>query len=86
MNDTPNGGPAFPRSPATVKSWEDGDEREYTYHVTLRDYFAAKALPQIIANYSRIDRSDAASADVAKACYLVADAMLAARDAAKETR
>jgi hypothetical protein len=72
-----NGGPAFPRA----------SNRPYGDHgydgMTLRDYFAAKALPAALAefyappNHSREVWMD--HDDLAQHVYSVADAMLKAR-------
>jgi hypothetical protein len=70
MRNTSTGGPAFarPASPA----------HEYGFHkhqegMTLRDYFAAKAMAQLVHN-----RTPWGAAEEA---YQYADAMLKARDA-----
>jgi hypothetical protein len=71
MSNTNTGGPAFPSS-----EWDAQYDR--TFHaggMTLRDYFAAKAMEGLLAN----DNIDAQQ--IAKAAYIVADAMLKARDA-----
>ena len=71
------GGPAFPTKSYDVarQTWtiEEG--------MTLRDYFAAKAMQAIlIAKYPITKESDAEHA-IAKAAYQGADAMLKAREA-----
>jgi len=48
------------------------------YGMTLRDYFAAKAMQAIIMS---IDDKDDMSAPVAESAYKWADAMMKARDA-----
>ena len=60
------GGPAFPPS-----------NPGYAHGMTIRDYFAAKAMQAILSdpNYSDPDGK------LAEASYFVADAMLKARDA-----
>lgn len=45
--------------------------------MTLRDYFAAKAMPIAATFY---DTSDEVCAEAAKWCYRMADAMLVERD------
>jgi|688.fasta_scaffold1095282_3 hypothetical protein len=66
MSANNNGGPAFPDS--------DG-QTDYTGGMTLRYYFAAKAMQsQIAANLNL--RGE----DVAKKAYKYADAMLAQRE------
>lgn len=66
MMNTNTGGPAFPVHPEvnTVKdtAW---------LGMTLRDYFAAKAMPNLIAVHS--------GAKLAQRAYEIADAMLQAR-------
>lgn len=67
-------GPAFPRAGSTVKQWEGRDENEVTYEpqdgMTLRDYFAGKALQGILA------RGNPGYEEAAKYAYGYADAML----------
>ena len=65
MKDT--GGPAFPCHPGIENPIYDG--------MTLRDYFAAKAMQAILSDPD-YDKEDSA---LAKAAYYVADAMLEAR-------
>ena len=79
-----NGGPAFPVS-------ENYDERRgepITYAsegMSLRDYFAAKALHALMRDYGRgvtdgkVARSDNFPATASGAAYAMADAMLKAR-------
>lgn len=68
MNEN-NGGQAFP-------SADDGDR---IYGMTLRDYFAAQALPVILKSWGA-SRNDIAEI-VATHAYSIADAMIAAREA-----
>lgn len=62
-----NGGPAFPKS-----QWESEG-------MTLRDYFAAKAMQSYL---SGDDRDSFTCDEWARASYQVADAMLKAREVA----
>lgn len=87
-NDANNGGPAFPGQ------WYDfqpytGDQvvREQWEGMTLRDYFAAKALPAVYKDFwddVRAGRHGSAPEDwtmgVALGAYALADAMLRARE------
>jgi hypothetical protein len=55
----------------------------YGRGATLRDYFAAAALQGILANPTTVAGGatwDVVGAEVAKVAYIVADAMLAARE------
>jgi hypothetical protein len=63
--DTNTGGPAFP-SPA-LQTFKEG--------MTLRDYFAAKAMQGIVSN------GDVDPQKISQASYIIADAMLKARQA-----
>ena len=63
MSTKNDGGPAFPIG-STPEEWGNG--------MTLRDYFAAKALPVCMSEYSD-------PKNIAHAAYLIADAMLKAR-------
>ncbi len=75
MNDK-TGGSAFPAQP--IYRMPDGTEIIVPQDgMTLRDYFAAKALPSIIAQYDVFDgRTWSNGAWIA---YQVADAMIEAR-------
>jgi hypothetical protein len=69
------GGPAFPRT-----QWPNETG------MTLRDYFAAKAMQGLLAGLDRearrfIERDPEPAATMSKACYSMADAMLKAREA-----
>ena len=63
MSTKDDGGPAFPIG-STPEEWGNG--------MTLRDYFAAKALPVCMSEYSD-------PKNIAHAAYLIADSMLKAR-------
>ena len=74
-----NGGPAFP-SP----EWSDahGNISPQEYGMTLRDYFAAKAMQSLILNFGEVAMQTGqkvSHADTAKVAYSYAKAMLAAR-------
>ena len=67
------GGPAFPRN---ILDHGHGVTTTHESGMTLRDYFAAKALEQhgfIVRPYDTTD-------EAAKDCYRMADAMLKARE------
>ncbi len=71
------GGPAFPNVPDGAgdkwSSWDEG--------MTLRDYFAAKAMQGILSNHTMIDDpSDSSAKWVTEGAYRMADAMLRARE------
>lgn len=73
MSDKPTGGSAFPYEE------RDGDGKPVLDHfgMTLRDYFAAKAM-QAYCSCSQW-RLEATPEETAKIAYLMADAMLEAR-------
>ena len=60
------GGPAFPAHPSALGD-HDG--------MTLRDYFAAKAMQALLT------RRPLSGGEVARDAYIIADAMLKAREA-----
>jgi hypothetical protein len=64
-----NNPPAFPVFPDT-----SGGHAAAFQGMTLRDYFAAKAMPYLMSAYEDIDA-------IAGVAYKVADAMLKAREA-----
>jgi hypothetical protein len=66
MKDT--GGTAFP-----AQVWDENSLLQHTEGMTLRDYFAAKAMQCFVANGSTNVQ------EIAQASYIVADAMLKAR-------
>jgi hypothetical protein len=80
MSNTNTGGPAFPTEAYDLERQtlvrEEG--------MTLRDYFAAKAMQSTLADNAYAERTETPAewlAIVSKASYEMADAMLKARDA-----
>ncbi|EKN3978928.1 hypothetical protein RSJ44_004753 [Yersinia enterocolitica] len=71
------GGPAFPNVPSDIQyeAWDEG--------MTLRDYFAAKALGLCYAQYLDYAKVEGFQEDwrtgVALDAYMMADAMIKAR-------
>jgi hypothetical protein len=63
------GGPAFP-------AWEQDEygSKFFNEGITLRDYFAAKALQGLLANQNL--NAYCEDAKIAKSAYIIADAML----------
>jgi hypothetical protein len=75
MSNTNTGGPAFPtKNYQAVVPLSTG----YAEGMTLRDYFAAKAMQGLLAG--TLKSSDTSL--IARDCYAMADAMLRAREAA----
>jgi hypothetical protein len=70
-SNLPFGGPAFPFV------FDDGRQRNVYTGMTLRDYFAAKAMQAFIGN-ANLNVFDVAA--VARGAYKMADAMLKARE------
>lgn len=66
------GGPAFPTS-----DWDENDKAYKMHGMTLRDYFAAKAMQSM---NSRPDYEDVPAYAIALDAYALADAMLKARE------
>jgi hypothetical protein len=78
MSDINTGGPAFPRAPFTYIDNSNGLDwavREQS-GMTLRDYFAAKAMQGMLASDVNATRHIFAAQ-----AYAMADAMLEAREA-----
>ncbi|MCK6916342.1 hypothetical protein [Enterobacter roggenkampii] len=79
------GGPAFPQSGVCTPEINSWDSEDFGGRgLTVRDYFAAKALSGWLASYpeSCTHPIVAGNADeVAKHSYMLADAMLRAREA-----
>lgn len=72
-----NGGPAFPLPEAAHPGASPPDVAK---GMTLRDYFAAKALQGLLAD----SKVEATQAEFAAASYGMADAMLKAREVGNE--
>lgn len=69
-----NGGQAFPRPAGDYNGSRHGNGAQEG--MTLRDYFAAKALQGLCAGLEYGDDVDA----VPELCYMMADAMIAERN------
>lgn len=91
MNEPDSGGPAFP-SKFTRSDKNAGEVRmQFTAAggMTLRDYFAAKAMQSTLESESALETIEAAATDthmktaalVARMSYAIADEMLKARQA-----
>lgn len=92
---TKDGGPAFPQGP-----WEDAEGNVETANpgMSLRDYFAAAALPALLTRFPPLPTTadpiflqtftgelfQKFQKQAVKAAYAAADAMLAAREAKQE--
>jgi hypothetical protein len=83
MSNTNTGGPAFPR-PA-VFTQTHGLASPEQDGMTLRDYFAAKAMHDVMADWRRYRQNESGSdfesdaISMAEDCYIMADAMLKVR-------
>ena len=73
-NQINDGGPAFPCVYYSEPIGSIGPQLTIKGGMTLRDYFAAAALPEVDK------RSHGTTDDVARECYQLADAMLKARE------
>ncbi|MDN7609536.1 hypothetical protein QZM28_22855 [Burkholderia multivorans] len=74
MNEINDGGPAFPEVPGECNVYQGKPG------MTLRDYFAAKALVGYLASVApELEPAEHASS-IAADCYAFADAMLDARE------
>lgn len=75
----PNGGPAFPCDPFIAsKPGHESVAKRLAEGMTMRDYFAAKAMGAYLSGH---DRAEFSYDEWAKASYEMADAMLKAREA-----
>lgn len=81
MSAAKDGGPAFPGG--SVLAGNHGAYDELSDGMTLRDYFAAQALTGLMANPDITPNSHEQIQKAARRLYEFADAMLAARAAAK---
>lgn len=74
-----NGGPAFPTTHGRANGDGTFAQNQIEVGMTLRDYFAAKAMQGMLANQHPYQASDEHM--FARDAYVVADAMLKARSA-----
>jgi len=74
MNNTNTGGPAFP-TPLQHDDW-----REDYPGMTLRDYFAAKAMQSLTSELGQECYRDVIQTHIAGLSYQMADAMMKARE------
>jgi len=83
MSDINTGGPAFPLAGAVFKGTNgQGMGIEASLGMTLRDYFAAKAMQGWLATYPNdMAVQDVSPTNIADFAYRMADAMLKAREA-----
>jgi len=85
-NSIKHGGPAFPCDPFVASKPNHVDvARRLAEGMSLRDYFAAKAMQAVMATPWITHRSSQVGsseygAEVAEECYAIADAMLKARE------
>ena len=78
MKDQTDGGPAFP----VAEDHRVAADLPWTCGMSLRDYFAAKAMATLLGSEYTSDRGlyEGWSKALAYEAYLIADAMLAARE------
>ena len=75
MKDVNTGGPAFPMSGFDMRHGQPV-QAVYQHGMTLRDYFAVKAMQGLLAGKLTTTELSAIADD----CYAMADAMLKARE------
>lgn len=80
-----DGGPAYP---SMIGEILHGDRATPGCGMSLRDFFAGQALPQVLATQTRCAETGMPPtkdpfADAAEVCYSMADAMLAERNKVK---
>jgi len=70
--------PAFPRSIYSLNGAIDSQSMSVGYGMTLRDYFAAKAMQGMLTHPD--SRADVDASVYAKGAYVMADAMMKERE------
>lgn len=84
MTDKQTGGPAFPALPIQ-RHLDTGEILYQAEGITIRDYFAAKAMQGLLAGNpsttSQLIEATKGSGSVSELAYVLADAMLKAREA-----
>lgn len=82
MSTNNDGGPAFPHQPVVNAN---GDTILYgDCGMSLRDWFAGQALAGMLSNDNLINHNNEFPATNIRACWVIADAMLAARNEPKQ--
>ena len=85
MSTINDGGPAFPVHSVSWKEKGEDCVAIGTHGMTLRDYFVAQALAGVLSSgdveIKTIVSNKLAAASFTQSCYIIADAMLAAREA-----
>lgn len=83
-----NGGPAFPQSGVCTPEIESWDSNDFGGRgLSIRDYFAAKAMQSIVSAPHQMEDlidtlgASTAYAKVSETAFVIADAMLRAREA-----
>jgi hypothetical protein len=79
MSEIKDGGPAFPALKALVHVSQTRSEAVNAGGLTLRDYFAAKAMQAVVLKQNELHDIQAMYDRLALHAYKVADAMLKAR-------
>jgi hypothetical protein len=79
MNTKPDGGPAFPHTEYSEHSEQARAMNWQASGMTLRDYFAAKAICGMLADHNVKLNDENMVRHTAELAYEVADAMIAAR-------
>lgn len=91
MSEHNDGGPAFPAHPDMISVDSNGTVAPWGYQgMSLRDYFAAKAMQAIVTKLPIVDQNSIYgdpvedkvqhNLDIAQSAYWIADAMLSERD------
>ena len=79
MSTIDNGGPAFPGLARIDMETQEWDAHPHLSGMTLRDYFAAKAMQGLLAAQVHGFNDQPAKGPFASMAYEMADAMIAAR-------
>lgn len=78
---TPKNEPAFPTTGSEYISNSDPQPTIGLYGgITIRDYFAAKAIAAVVRGFWNFERTEEDYEEVAKMSYKIADAMLKQRE------
>ncbi len=83
MDKINDGGPAFPiPDPFNLKPETEDDMMRFAAGISMRDYFAAKAMQaQLTAFWAMETHHVWSNGEIAREAYAIADAMLKARQA-----
>lgn len=79
--NTKDGGPAFPSGSMSIG---DGDVVAYVSGMSIRDWFAGQTMRSLLGGAVQMNINDHQASEYARFAFMVADAMLKARESSND--